>query len=604
MSHRRLLNTIGLIILFLSPLALVARQPNILIIQADDLGYDDLSMHGNTCSETPNIDHLGMSSVRFTNFMVNSVCAPTRASLLTGRDFWRTGCEGLHGGKEFLHMDERTFANVFQDAGYTTGMWGKWHSGKSDGYWPWDRGFDEGYYAKLYHYYPSNGYYNTYPEQTVHEGEWSAAVLADYAIDFISRNQDRPFLAYLSFLTCHSTWNAPEQYKARFRREGRTEAFATLLGMLAFMDEEIGRVLHHLEDLGLAEDTIVLFLSDNGPNFSGSKSQKGADVITAEEWKLRNNHGFLGSKSKLWQNGIKSPLFVRWTGKYTPAEVGRLVTVTDIFPTLLDMAGLELPQDNLPLDGRSIASYLEGDLETLDEKQAVFANWHPWWEGDQYDPVQDTADLEFDEQRLTLVNERYKYLQNEYATDGSPVAPDKRYLLDLETDPLEQANVIKSQPELASRLKGELKKWYDDLLKSPHAFTPTVFQIGWKGKVSSEILAFGPSRTVGVKNNSHRIDGWDVAGDLAEYQINVHQSGRYRISVGYTSRKLSKGTIVQASCAGRNIQHALQNAKSESLGELFLEKGRQVFRFEILEADVSDKPDLSFTTFQFDRNQL
>jgi len=365
----------------------VARPPNILLIQADDLGYDDLSFHGNTCSHTPNLDRLAKSSVRFRNFMVNSVCAPTRASLLTGRDFWRTGCEGLHGGKEFLHLNERTFADVFQHAGYATGMWGKWHVGKADGYWPWDRGFDEGYYAKLYNYFPSWGYYNEYPKKTVHEGKWSPTALADYTIDFISRNKDKPFLAYLSFLTCHSTWNTPDSYRGKYLKKGYSKNFSTLLGMLEYMDAEIGRVLQHLTELGLDKNTVVLFLSDNGPNKGSSKKKKGADVLTPKEWKLRNNHGFLGSKAFLWQNGIKSPLFVRWSGKYSPHDVDRLVTITDIFPTLLDIAGIKLPADNPPLDGRSVKPYLEGDTQLLPEKHGVFAHWYPTWEGDHYDPI-------------------------------------------------------------------------------------------------------------------------------------------------------------------------------------------------------------------------
>ena len=133
--------------------------------------------------------------------MVNSGCAPTRASLLTGRDFWRTGVSAMHGGNDYMHLDETTFAEIFQNNGYVTGMWGKWHSGKSDGYWPWDRGFDEGYYAKLYKYFPSNGWLNEYPGKTTHEGDWSPEVVVDYAIDFIDRNKEQPFLAYFSFLT-------------------------------------------------------------------------------------------------------------------------------------------------------------------------------------------------------------------------------------------------------------------------------------------------------------------------------------------------------------------------------------------------------------------
>lgn len=585
----------------MAALVLTAGQPNILLIQADDLGYDDLSINGNTCSSTPNLDQLAQSSVRFSNFMVHSVCAPTRASLLTGRDHWRTGCEGLHGGKEFVHLDERTFANHFQDAGYATGMWGKWHTGKADGYWPWDRGFDEGFYAKLYKYFPAQGYYNEYPKMTVHKGKWSPRVLADYTIDFISRNKDKPFLAYLSFQTCHSIWDAPEDYKNKYRQAGRTENFATLLGMLEFMDDEIGRVLGHLKDLDLEQNTIVLFMSDNGPNSTVYKGRTGVDPITQEEWELRNNHGFLGAKSKLWQNGIKSPLYVKWPGRYKSADVERLVSVTDIFPTLLDMAGIELPKDNLPLDGRSVVSYLEGDTDSLGEKQGVFANWHPWWEHDQYYPVEDRNALEINKQRVTLLNEKYKFIQNEYNLPEGPKLHNKTVLIDVRTDPMESSNIVQSKPEVASEMQRELELWWNGLMESPHAFTPTVWQIGWQGKASSEILAFGPSRTVGVKNNSHRIDGWDATGDTAVYPIFVHRSGEYRISIAYDVRSLNAATVMNLSCNGDSVSHKLRGEKSETLGSLYLPAGSSVLEVQLASVSEDAKTDFSITSFTLNR---
>ena len=581
-------------------MSVMARQPNILLIQTDDLGYDDLSYHDNTCSHTPHLDKLAESSVRFSNFMVNSVCAPTRASLLTGRDFWRTGCEGLHGGKEFLHLDERTFGNVFQDAGYATGMWGKWHNGKSDGYWAWDRGFDEAYQAKLYQYFPSAGHYNEFPKLTKHAGEWSPTVLADYTIDFISRNQDKPFLAYLSFLTCHSTWNAPEEYRATYLKKGHSEHFSTLLGMLEYMDMETGRVLKHLNDLGLAENTIVLFMSDNGPNRGGSKRHKGSDQITEEEWNLRNNHGFLGSKSYLWQNGIKSPLLVRWPGTYTPADVDRLVTITDVFPTLLDMAGLELPPDNPPLDGRSVASYLKGDTKTLPEKSAVFANWHPRWEGDHYDPLQDkTKQLDISKQRITIMNERFKYIQNDYNVPGCPKSPDGMILIDLKNDPLESSSVASSKPEVLSAMQKELGEWFDDLIVAPRSFTHTVFQIGWKGKTESEFPAFGPSKTVGTKNQSHLISGWDTPGDYAEYRIHVHQAGTYNVSLITTGGKKTKGLALKAECAGSTTQAPLDGSASPSLGTLDLTPGAHTLKLALTDIPMGTSPDLKIKTVKF-----
>lgn len=548
-------------------------QPNILLIQVDDMGYDDLSVNGNPLSHTPNLDAFSKESVRFDNFMLCSVCAPTRASLLTGRDFWRTGVSAMHGGNDYVHLDETTFANIFQDNGYATGMWGKWHSGKSDGYWPWDRGFDEGYYAKLYNYFPSNGWLNEYPKKTTHEGKWSPTVLVDYTIDFIDSNKEGPFLAYLSFLTCHDFWKTPDKYKKKYLKDGRTERYATLLGMLEYMDEEVGRLLTYLSDNGLDENTVVIFMSDNGPNLGDTN---------AEEWALRNNHGFVGNKAKLWQNGIKSPLYIRWDGHYQPTDVERLVTITDIFPTLLNIAGLEMPLDNLPLDGRSFKPYLNGDTKSLSERETVIAHWFPVWEKDQFSPIQpdEKANFDFEKQRLTMVNEHYKLIQNpsKVKYGASPAPHDNYVLIDTKARLIEKENIAKDKPDIVNAMKSEIKKWFEGLKDEKHSFTPPVFQIGWNGKKLSEIRAYGASKAVGVTNESHKITGFENVGDYAEYKLNVHQKGTYHVSIA--GNKNLDGISLKVSCNEESIQAKMQGRETK-LGNIKLKKGAHTLKVEV-----------------------
>ncbi|HKJ78490.1 MAG TPA: sulfatase-like hydrolase/transferase, partial [Prolixibacteraceae bacterium] len=568
-------------------------SPNILLIQVDDMGYDDLSVHGNTVSNTPNLDAFSESAVRFGNFMVNSVCAPTRASLLTGRDFWRTGVSAMHGGNDYLHLDETTFANIFQDNGYVTGMWGKWHSGKSDGYWHWDRGFDEGYYANLYQYFPSNGWLNEYPHKTTHHGEWSPKVLVDYTMDFIDRNKEQPFLAYLSFLTCHGIWDTPDEYKNKYVQEGRSEEFATLLGMLEFMDDETGRLLDYLTENGLDENTVVLFLSDNGPIQMKE---------TNAEWALRNNHGFLGNKARLWQNGLKSPLFIRWNGKYEPSDIDRLVAVTDIFPTILDIAGIPLPAGNLPLDGRSIKPYLEGDTTTLEEKSAVFSHWFPVWEEGQFSPLQpnEKAALEFDQQRITLINERYKLLHNPVNVGGSPAKIEEKVLIDLQEDPMERTNVAAENPAIVHSMMDELQNWFAEIKNEPHSFSPPVFQIAWKGKKSSEVRGYGPSKTIGCENDSQQLKGLNAEGDYAEYKINVHHPGVYKIFVSTTNTNMA-GMTLEVSCAGSKTESALQNKGFQEIGLIPLDAGEHTFKLEVVKIETGKSPEIKeLKAIQFD----
>lgn len=561
------------------------QQPNILIIQTDDMGYDDLSVHGNTISHTPNLDAFSESAVRFDNFMVNSVCAPTRASLLTGRDFWRTGVSAMHGGNDYMHLDETTFAEIFQQNGYKTGMWGKWHSGKSDGYWPWDRGFDEGYYARLYNYFPSNGWLNEYPKKTTHEDEWSPKVLVDYAIEFIDRNKEQPFLAYLSFLTCHGIWDAPDDYKNKYMQEGRSEGFATLLGMLEFMDDETGRLLDYLTENGLDENTVVLFLSDNGPIQMNE---------TNAEWELRNNHGFLGNKAQLWQNGLKSPLFVRWKGKYQPADVERLVTVTDIFPTILDIADIPVPENNLPLDGHSFKTYFKGDTTTLNEKSAVFSHWFPVWEEGQFSPLQphNKAALDFEEQRITLINERYKLLYNPINVNGSPEKFEEKVLIDLQEDPLESTNVAAENQDVVIQMMEELQNWFADIKNEPHSFSPPVFQIAWKGKASSEVRGYGPSKTVGCQNDSHQLIGLNAEGDFAEYKLNVHRSGVYKVSVSVTGANMT-GMTLKISCDDSGTESELQNKNFQKIGLIPLEAGEHTLKLEVAKIEAGKSPEIN-----------
>ncbi len=560
-------------------------SPNILIIQVDDMGFDDLSINGNKQVNTVNIDSLARQSVQFSNFMVNSVCAPTRASTLTGRDFWRTGVEGLHGGKDFLHINETTFADVFQANGYATGMWGKWHNGKSDGYWPWDRGFDEAYAANLYKFFPSNGWYNQYPQKTVHKGKWSPEVLTDYTLDFMERNKSKPFLAYLSFLSVHEIWNTPDSYKKPFMEQGHSEKFSQLLGMLDYVDDQIGRILTYLESSGLDKNTVILFMSDNGPNRGRTKAKSKLSPISDAEWRLRNNSQFLGSKSNLWKNGLKSPLFIKWPNKFTPTKVDRLVTITDIFPTLLDIANIALPKDNLPLDGRSIKPYLLGDVQSLSAKQGVFTHWHPAWKGEHYAPIEDKNSLDFTLQRMTLITEKFKLIQNGRKVPNAPRVFRGNVLTDVNQDPLEKNNLAQNKPEQLQQMQLSLSAWFDGIKQAKHAFTPTVFQIGWQGKQNSEVPAFAPAKVHGVKNNSHVITGWDQVGDSAQYQLNVHKSGIYKVSIESSVKKVGATLSLKANSGASQSQGTIKHNNKKSvltqLGEITLNKGSQTFNLEV-----------------------
>ncbi|WP_157884353.1 sulfatase-like hydrolase/transferase, partial [Paraglaciecola hydrolytica] len=353
-----------------STLASTTKQPpNIILISADDLGFDDLAINGNTTVTTPNLDKLAQQSVTFSDFAVSPVCSTTRASLLTGRQFYRTGVSGVHGGRDYLNRDETLLPQMLKQQGYATATWGKWHLGKSPGYMPWERGFDEAYYAELYQHQANTGWLNGV---RVEHQAWVSQVITDYAIEFIQdkSSQKQPFFAYLSFLAPHEPWLAPEEFVEPYLAQGMRPAMANLYAMVSEMDYHIGRLLSYLEQTGLNNNTIVIFMSDNGPWWDSSN----LGALTKQEWQSRNPSQLKGNKGQTWQNGVKSPLFVRLANTKKQHSVTRYVEVTDILPTILALTGTQVPANNLPLDGQSFVDYLQGNTEGTNPRRHLIAS--------------------------------------------------------------------------------------------------------------------------------------------------------------------------------------------------------------------------------------
>lgn len=475
--------------------SLSGSRPNIVLIMADDLGFSDLGVHGNTLVETPRLDHLASESVQFSQFYVTPVCATTRASLLTGRHFLRTGVSHVHGGKDFLHLDEITMADALKRQGYATGMWGKWHSGKTPGYYPWERGFDEAFMAKLYEHKDNMGLMNGAKVAT---SGWLSEVITDYAIDFIKRKQDQPFFAYLPFLSCHSPLKAPESYISKYREKGLSENLSTLYGMVDQMDENVGRLLDALDEMQLSENTIVIFLSDNGPAVINN-------LLSDEDRRIRYVNGLRGHKGNIWENGIKSPLFVRWKGSCKPTMVHRLAGVSDLFPTLLELAG----------------SGVQDHANNLDE-------YRPWKYsgGDK---------LLYENQIIGIRNERYKLLLNPGETDGC-INPDAGgyVLIDLKNDPAEKENLAAIEPEQLREMEASLELLYEDIYGSEHAFEMPVFKIGSKEAYAYPVLAYAPrTSSAGVKGASGYITNFTMPGDSSSYSIELEEEGSYGLEINY-----------------------------------------------------------------------
>ena len=328
-----------------------ANRPNILLIVADDQGWGDLSVHGNTNLSTPHIDSLARDGALFDRFYACPVCAPMRAEFLTGRYHARGGVRGVSTGTERLNLGELTIAEVFQRAGYATGIFGKWHNGSQPPYHPNYRGFDEFYGFTSGHW----GQYFT-PELD-HNGEmvrgngYIIDDLTDHAREFMAKHQARPFFCYVPFNSPHSPMQVPDRFYDKFK-DAKLEMRAkdpaqedlpftrAALAMCENVDWNVGRLLGEVNKLRLEQETIVIYISDNGPN----------------SW--RWNGGMKGRKGSTDEGGVRVPCLMRWPGKISPGtKVSQIAGALDLFPTLADLAAITV-QPPKPFDGRSLKALL------------------------------------------------------------------------------------------------------------------------------------------------------------------------------------------------------------------------------------------------------
>lgn len=502
--------------------------PNILLIQMDDLGSGDLAVNRNRFIQTPHIDQLAGEAVNYKDFYVEALCAPTRASMLTGRQFWKTGVAGVHGGRDYVNLDEVMFPKLLQQEGYRTGMWGKWHSGKTDGYFPWDRGFDEAYYATLYNHFDNVGVLNG---KRIETKGWATDRITDFAIDFIERNKDNRFLAYVSYMAPHEPWYAPDDLTEKYINQGLSKPMATLYGMIEQVDTNVGRLLETLENTGIDKSTVVIFLSDNGPTQYCSRLGKLSD----EDWKLRNPNELRGAKGYIWENGIKSPLLIRWKGKTSPTVQYGICSITDIFPTITELAGIDIGEVNSNLDGNSLKPLNPKDYQNSNRNiylskhtpkfSQIFAQ-----NGERILPhypisAEIKQNLSAPDQTIGIRNDRYKLVQQ-----GTPNNVD---VFDIFTDPRETTKITDNEEQTA-KLTNQLHSWFKEVKNEPHAFGVPVHQIGFDDRKQTKIYACAPAKlSPKLDNHGHYLSNWKEEGDKANYRINVVAPGKYQINLVY-----------------------------------------------------------------------
>src|SRR5262245_53565112 len=443
----------------LAPIALLlfgvgstaAARPNVLIVITDDQGFGDLGLHGNPVLKTPNIDAFAKQGTQLTHFYVSPVCSPTRSSLLTGRWNYRTGVVDTFVGRSMMHPDEVTLAETLRDAGYRTGLFGKWHLGDCYPMRPQDQGFQEVLMHRgggisqpsdppggssymdpiLFH----NG------KQTKYTG-YCTDVFTDSAIEFITAKRDQPFFAYVAFNCPHSPFQVQEAdwkpYKGidlgpnAFPKVGspwaakklNEEEIGRAYGMIANVDMNFGRLLAKVPD-----DTLVIFLTDNGPGG------------------VRWNAGLRNRKGTVYEGGIRVPFYIRWKGQIPEGRKENTPAAhIDITPTVLQACGVPAPE-GVKMDGRSVWPLLRGGPGNWPDRH-LFFQWH---RGDVPEP----------DRACAVRGPRYKLVQ----AAGAPVGKytPKSELFDIPNDPFEEKDLAAQMPDVVRELQERHNDWYQDV---------------------------------------------------------------------------------------------------------------------------------------------
>lgn len=432
--------------------AVVAARPNVIVIMTDDQGFGEFSVHGNPITRTPYIDRLAKGGISLTDFHVAPMCTPTRGQLLTGLDAFRNGAINVSSGRTLLRPELKTMADVFQAGGYRTDIFGKWHLGDNYPFRTEDRGFEETVWFPSSHINSVPDYWeNDYFDDTyIHNGRrqkyegYCTDVFFDEAIDWIRKDArpENPFFAFIPLNSAHWPWFVPDHYRPPIRKAldenpdvvkhlkpAKKEALVSFLAMGANIDDNVGKLDRFLESAGLRDDTIVVFLTDNG-------STMGADYFNA---------GMKGKKTTLWEGGHRVPCFIRWPNGNLgrPRQVAELSHVQDLLPTLADMADI----GGLPgkLDGQSLLPIFRGEKGTLDERMLVI-NYSrmpqfrvTYTKGNPAIPQRDGAGVLW---------KHWRFLEN-------------RMLYNVKNDLHQDHDVAAQHPEVVTKMRAHLNRWWD-----------------------------------------------------------------------------------------------------------------------------------------------
>lgn len=493
--------------------------PNILLIITDDQGYGDLGIHGNPVIQTPILDSLGKNSIQLSNFYVSPVCAPTRSSLMTGRYSLRTGVFDTYNGGAIMSDSEITIAEYLKKAGYKTGIFGKWHLGDTYPFRPHDQGFDisrvhgGGGIGQPGDYYENyikgdSSYFNPILEfngiKTETKG-YCSDVFTDLAIDFIKTHKNVPFFAYVTYNAPHTPLQVPQSYFEKYHDKGITpdlfpgsrsemdrmndrdiESARRVYAMVENIDDNIGRIWKTLEEEEISENTLIIFLTDNGPQ------------------QQRYNGGLKNRKGSVYEGGIRVPSFWHWPGKFEPGELDIISAHIDVLPTILDICNIHSETDN-PFDGVSILPELKG--ESNPENQRELAHY---WQRGYLEPYHNIA---------------YRSGNFKLIGHGDYQMTDSGFkLYDIKSDPYEEEDISTANTELVDSLRNLFDVWYKEIMKSKNLDIQRI-QIGTEFQ---DPVVLGRNDTKGASAKQ-----WMSDTGMGYWDVMVTEPGFYDIQVRF-----------------------------------------------------------------------
>lgn len=504
------------------------RHPNVLLIITDDQGYGDLGITGNPHITTPVLDNFARESIRFNRFHVSPVCAPTRSSLMTGRYSLRTGVRDTYNGGAIMATEEVTIAEMLKQEGYQTGIFGKWHLGDNYPSRPGDQGFDESlihlsggmgqpgdfttFFKRDSSYFDPVLWYNG--EQKAYKG-YCSDIFANEAIRFIGKNHRKPFFCYLAFNAPHTPLQVPEEYYNMYKDIDPTSGFENddrpfpdmsekdkedarkVYAMVSNIDDNVGKILQKLDDLRIAEKTLVIFMTDNGPQ------------------QRRYIAGMRGRKGMVFRGGVRVPFFWRLPALFEGnKDIETTTAHIDILPTLSELCHAPLPTDRI-IDGKSLLPVLKGENTVEFDNRSLFFYW-----ARRYPELYNN---------IALQQGPYKLIGH---TDYDASVEDFE-LFNIREDESEQNNILPANKGIAAGLKKEMDKLIVDLTSSVNMQDPPMIIIGSEKENPVYLNRNDAGGQRGI---------WTQEEAYGTWRVKIHK-GRYNIRCKFINPLESSGTM-------------------------------------------------------------